>query len=353
MLLTPEMRRKLELAQYTNEELLNLYVTTELRIKLHNKGNLKSSSSLLKKYLIDYLGGYPPTELNAKSFLSEHFSDRKQSTFGKHYYTLNGFMKWLGHDLDMKFRIPRTKAKYNEPATIMQLRNKIKAKRTHKGCLDRDLMLIDVKCGSGLRAAEMAKLRPCDVHEVFLEVICGKGGDDRKVYIDRGLGSKLLAFTSGMDPYEPIFKLTSRTISNKIRLWANKAGVELSAHSLRHFYAEQLYYYSKDIQAVQVQLGHKSIATTERYLGLAPQQIQDAVGKMRPLGEEELHESIDTGPEMRPKTSGAEIDAALSRLAEESGRRNMRLVVAAPGNPRLKELHPKLEKVLGPRKPAR
>jgi integrase len=271
MLLTPEMRRKMEFTQYTNEELLSLYVTTELRNKIRNNGNLESATRLLTKYLIDYLGGYPPTELNAKSFLSEYFSERKLSTFGKHYYTLNGFMKWIGHDLNMKVRIPRTVAKYNEPSTIMKLRDKIKAKRTHKGCLDRDLMLIDVKCGSGLRAAEMAKLRPCDVHEVFLEVICGKGGDDRKVYIERSLGSKLLTFTADMDPYEPIFKLSARTISNKVRLWANKAGVKLSAHSLRHYYAEQLYYYSKDIQAVQIQLGHKSIATTERYLGLAPQ----------------------------------------------------------------------------------
>jgi len=128
-----------------------------------------------------------------------------------------------------------------------------------------------------------------------------------------------------MKPYEPIFKLSARTISNKIRLWANKAGVELSAHSLRHFYAEQLYHYSKDIQAVQVQLGHKSIATTERYLGLAPQQIQDAVGKMRPLGEEE--QGITGGDENRGLRPGVRI----------------------PGNPRLKELGPIIDKVFGPR----
>ncbi|HEY31737.1 MAG TPA: tyrosine-type recombinase/integrase [Dehalococcoidia bacterium] len=336
----------MELAQYTNQELLSLYIRTELRNKLHNKGNLESASRLLKKFLVDYLGGYPPTELNAKSFLSEHFNDRRLSTFGKHYYTLNGFMKWIGHDLNMKVRIPRTVAKYNEPATIMRLRDKIKTKRTHKGCLDRDLMLIDVKCGSGLRAAEMAKLRPCDIHETFIEVVCGKGGDDRKVYIDRGLGSKLLIFISNMKPYEPIFKLSARTISNKIRLWANKAGVKLSAHSLRHYYAEQLYHYSKDIQAVQVQLGHKSIATTERYLGLAPQQIQDAVGKMRPLSEEEMQEKIDTGLEAYPKTSGAEIDSALSRLAGEPAFSE----VTSPGNRRLKKLGCKIDKVFGPRK---
>ena len=322
----------MELAQYTNEELLNLYVTTELRNKIRNKRNLESNTNLLKKYLIDYLGGYPPTELNAKSFLSEFFSDKKPSTFGRHYYTVNTFMKWLGHELNMKVRIPRTLPKYHEPTEIMKLYDKIKAKRTHKGCLGRDLMLIDVMCGSGLRAAEMEKLRPCDVHDKFLEVIGGKGGEDRRVTIKRDLASKLLIFTRNMDPYESIFKLSARSISNKIGLWAEKAGVDLSAHSLRHYYAEQLYYYSKDIQAVQMQLGHKSIATTERYLGLSQQQIQDAVDKLHLVGEEE---------EETPPSEKADM--------KEIENSNVRLVARMPGNPRLKELGPKIDKVFGPR----
>jgi len=196
-------------------------------------------------------------------------------------------MTWLGHDLNMKIKIPQILPKFHEPATIMQLRDKIKGKRTHKGNIDRDLMLIDLACASGLRAAELSKLRPCDVHGGFLEVIGGKGNKDRRVIIQKGIGNRLLEFTKDMNPYEPIFKLTDRSISNKIYLWAKKAGVDLSAHSLRHFYAEQLFKSSKDIQAVQFQLGHSSVATTERYLGLAQQQIQQAVDSLSLQGEEE------------------------------------------------------------------
>jgi len=83
-----------------------------------------------------------------------------------------------------------------------------------------------------------------------------------------------------MDLYENVFKLTSPSISNKINLWAKKAGVDLTPHSFRHFYAEQLFRSSKDLQAVQVQLGHASIGTTERYLGIQQQQIQQAVDKL-------------------------------------------------------------------------
>jgi len=45
--------------------------------------------------------------------------------------------------------------------------------------------------------------------------------------------------------------------------------------------------YVPAFQAVQMQLGHSSIATTERYLGLSQQRIQDAVDKLCLAGEEE------------------------------------------------------------------
>ena len=49
MLLSPEIRRKMELAQYTNEELLNLYISTELKNRVHNQRNLESDTRLLEK----------------------------------------------------------------------------------------------------------------------------------------------------------------------------------------------------------------------------------------------------------------------------------------------------------------
>ena len=286
MLVTPEMKRKMELARYTNNELLNLYVETELKLRINNERNLTNDTRLLSKYLIEYLGGYPPTALNAKSFLSTFYGNKKLTTLRRAYSTINSLLTWLGHDLNMKIKIPKILPKFHDPATIMQLHDKIKSKRTHKGNIDRDLMLIDLACASGLRAAELSKLRPCDVHGGFLEVIGGKGNKDRRVIVPKGIGNRLLEFTQDMDPYEPIFKLTDRSISNKIYLWAKKAGVKVNAHALRHYYATQLYQSSKDIQAVQFQLGHSSVGTTERYLGLQQQQIQQAVDSLSLEGEE-------------------------------------------------------------------
>ena len=57
---------------------------------------------------------------------------------------------------------------------------------------------------------------------------------------------------------------------------ARKAGVH--AHGLRHSHAAELAAEGFPVNLVQAQLGHASLATTDRYLRhIAPQQLNDAV----------------------------------------------------------------------------
>ncbi len=61
---------------------------------------------------------------------------------------------------------------------------------------------------------------------------------------------------------------------------ARKAGVEkrVHAHGLRHSHAAELAAEGLPTNLVQAQLGHSSLATTDRYLRhIAPQQLIDAV----------------------------------------------------------------------------
>jgi site-specific recombinase XerD len=48
-----------------------------------------------------------------------------------------------------------------------------------------------------------------------------------------------------------------------------------SAHSLRHSYAVELYKQKRDIRAVQKQLRHASIQTTQKYAVVTNEDIQD------------------------------------------------------------------------------
>ena len=51
---------------------------------------------------------------------------------------------------------------------------------------------------------------------------------------------------------------------------------KLGTHSLRKSYAQRLYEQTSDIYAVQEMLGHKSVVTTQRYLGVNYASVRDA-----------------------------------------------------------------------------
>lgn len=51
---------------------------------------------------------------------------------------------------------------------------------------------------------------------------------------------------------------------------------KLGTHSLRKSYAQRLYEHTNDIYAVQEMLGHKSVVTTQRYLGVNYASVRDA-----------------------------------------------------------------------------
>ena len=55
---------------------------------------------------------------------------------------------------------------------------------------------------------------------------------------------------------------------------------KLATHSMRKSFAQRLYEQTNDIYAVQEMLGHKNVATTQKYLGVNYASVRDAVEKM-------------------------------------------------------------------------
>ena len=59
----------------------------------------------------------------------------------------------------------------------------------------------------------------------------------------------------------------------------------LATHSLRKSFAQRLYDRTGDIFAVQEMLGHKAVATTQKYLGVNYTSVRTAVEEMSVCGE--------------------------------------------------------------------
>ena len=87
---------------------------------------------------------------------------------------------------------------------------------------------------------------------------------DRPLFPSRkGQGSKAMTRISAHRALKPAFE-------------AAGLNGKLGTHSLRKSYAQRLYEQTNDIYAVQEMLGHKSVVTTQRYLGVNYASVRNA-----------------------------------------------------------------------------
>lgn len=106
----------------------------------------------------------------------------------------------------------------------------------------------------------------------------GKGGKDRIIPLAATITGRLQNFTKGMRSDENVFKLKPAPISNKVRQFAKKAGIDgFHTHTMRHKFATDLLERGANIKQVQELLGHENLATTELYLSVTDQGKRDAI----------------------------------------------------------------------------
>ena len=159
----------------------------------------------------------------------------------------------------------------------------------------RNRALIAILYRGGLRINEALDLFPKDIdHEAgSIRILNGKGGRARTVGIDPAAGAvvdRWLEVRSelGVNGTNPLLctctggRMGDAYIRVLLPRLGRQAGIEkrVHAHGFRHTHAAQLRSEGVDIGIISKQLGHRSIATTARYLDhIAPQQVIEAMRK--------------------------------------------------------------------------
>ena len=94
-------------------------------------------------------------------------------------------------------------------------------------------------------------------------------------------------------------RMTRRAAHNVLKSAFMTAGLNghLATHSLRKSFAQRLYEQTGDVFTVQEMLGHKSISTTQKYLGVNYASVREALQKMSLDGE--LHETGILGTSLK------------------------------------------------------
>jgi integrase len=153
------------------------------------------------------------------------------------------------------------------------------------GASPRVVLMLRLAGEAGLRRAEVAQVHHRDLIDVGAPqlLVHGKGGKQRIIPISDYLAYLIRegapAHTPGSPPEGWLFPngfgghMTAEHVG---RLVARALPDDFSMHQLRHRCATRAYAGSRDIRAVQVLLGHSSVATTERYAAVADDKIRAA-----------------------------------------------------------------------------
>ncbi len=151
----------------------------------------------------------------------------------------------------------------------------------------RNRALLELLYGAGLRVSEVVALDMGDVNlaEQLVRVRHGKGDKARVVPFGPPAAVALDALfrTAGWasaSRHDPVFRnhkggrLSDRSARRIVDAAGNESGVShMHPHRLRHACATHMLAGGADIRAIQEQLGHESLATTERYTHVDPAHL--------------------------------------------------------------------------------
>jgi integrase/recombinase XerC len=161
----------------------------------------------------------------------------------------------------------------------------------------RDRAILELLYGSGLRVSEAASLARDDVDLDGARVsVMGKGSKERRVplsdfavaalreWLEQGRARLLVEPTDALFLNRKHKPIGARDVRAMVQGYAGDLlpGRRVGPHTLRHSFATHLLEGGADIRAVQELLGHRSVATTQRYTHVSRARLFEAYERSHP-----------------------------------------------------------------------
>ena len=159
----------------------------------------------------------------------------------------------------------------------------------------RNLALLELLYGSGLRATELVSLprRAVRAGQPFL-MLTGKGGKERLALVSTRAAAAVAKWLTVAPPGSVYLFPSGKGHLSRVRLYqlvramAALAGIpaeRVSPHVLRHAFATHLLAGGADLRVLQSLLGHADIATTQIYTHVDAGRLVELVNARHPLAD--------------------------------------------------------------------
>ena len=147
---------------------------------------------------------------------------------------------------------------------------------------DRAMFLLMLRCG--LRIGEVASLRLADLFldEEYPRLVArGKGSRKRGVYLSRQAENALREHLAERPSVKSEFVflsyleegLSTTSIHNRLLKYREMAGIQITAHRLRHSFANDMLNADAPITSIQKLMGHRWIESTQTYVMANDKQV--------------------------------------------------------------------------------
>jgi integrase/recombinase XerC len=166
--------------------------------------------------------------------------------------------------------------------------------RTERPHVTRDVAILEILYGCGLRVSELCglNLEDIDLSERWLRVR-GKGRKERQVPFPSKAAAALDRYLAERRPKpgeQALFlnrrgtRLTDRSVRNVVKIYATLLAGDSSIHphSFRHAYATHLLSDGADLRSIQELLGHSRLSTTQQYTKVSLADLMAVYDKSHP-----------------------------------------------------------------------
>ena len=257
----------------------------------------------LAKAAEDVRGGLAEADRDALATLGQKWAGLSASTVARRSSALRRFYRFLVDDYlrndDPSGALPKPKLQRPLPKVLSEA--EVEAMFVAVGdkaasgqpLAQRNLALLELLYGSGLRASEVVSLPRAAVREgqPFL-ILSGKGSKERLVPISSRAAAAVRDWLQNVPASSPWLFASGKKHITRVRLYqlvramAADAGIppdRISPHVLRHAFATHLLSGGADLRVLQALLGHADIATTQIYTHVDTARLVELVNSRHPL----------------------------------------------------------------------